>query len=141
MNVFFRAGFDADQVGLRESLPHYPQDKGDLPMTLTPATDLTARRAQLKARLVELDHRLHGIEDELLSHQAKDWEEMATEREQDEVLTALGDEGKLEIRQIFAALDRIKAGEYGYCAKCGAEITPARLDILPATPFCAACAR
>lgn len=109
-------------------------------MTQTPPADLSARRAQLRARLAELDHRLHDIEDELLSHQSKDWEELATEREQDEVLTALGDEGKLEMRQILAALDRIRAGDYGFCTKCGAGIAPARLDILPATPFCAACA-
>lgn len=107
-------------------------------MTRTP--DLAARRAQLKARLAELDHRLHGIEDELLSHQARDWEELATEREQDEVLTALGDEGKLEIRQILAALDRVRTGDYGACTKCGDEIAQARLDLLPATPFCAGCA-
>jgi len=109
-------------------------------MTQTPAATLSARRAQLKARLAELDHRLHDIEDELHSHVEKDWEEMATEREQDEVLTALGDEGKLEIRQILAALDRIRSGDYGYCTKCGTEIVPARLDILPATPFCSGCA-
>jgi len=109
-------------------------------MTDTPRADLSARRTQLRARLVELDHRLHDIEDELLSHQSKDWEELATEREQDEVLTALGDEGMLEIRQIKAALDRIKSGDYGFCTKCGAEIAPARLDVLPATPFCSGCA-
>jgi len=110
-------------------------------MTASPAPDLAARRAQLKARLTELDHRLHDIADELLSHQSKDWEELATEREQDEMLSTLGAEGKLEIRQILAALDRIRAGEYGACTKCGAEIAPARLDLLPATPFCAGCAR
>lgn len=110
-------------------------------MAPTPATDLPARRAQLKARLAELDHRLHDIEDELLSHQSRDWEELATEREHDEVLTALGDEGKHEIRQILAALDRIRSGDYGFCTKCGEAIAPARLDLLPATPFCATCAR
>lgn len=108
-------------------------------MTRTP--DLAARRAQLKARLAELDHRLHDIEEELLSHQSKDWEELATEREHDEMLFALGDEGKLEIRQIFAALARIRADEYGFCTKCGEDIQAARLDLLPATPFCASCAR
>ncbi len=107
---------------------------------MTDAKDTTARKAQLKARLAELDHRLQGIEDELLSHDSNNWEELATEREQDEVLTALGDEGVLEIRQIFAALRRIEAGDYGICTKCGDEIEPARLDLLPATPFCAACA-
>ncbi len=107
---------------------------------LSPA-NLARREAQLKTRLRELDTRLHGIEDELLTHQAKDWEEMATEREQDEALNALGAEGEREMRMIQAALARIDEGEYGYCTRCGARIPEARLDILPATPFCPVCAR
>jgi RNA polymerase-binding transcription factor DksA len=103
--------------------------------------DLTARRAQLMARLSELDTRLHEIATELASHSNPDWEEMATEREQDEVLEALGDGGQAEIRQIWAALARMDQGEYGECTKCWNQIAPARLDLLPATPFCAACAR
>jgi RNA polymerase-binding transcription factor DksA len=104
-------------------------------------TDHSARKAQLLARMRELDSRLHGIEDELLSHQARDWEDLATEREADEVLNALGVEGQAELRQIAAALARIAAGDYGDCTICGAQIAPARLDVLPATPFCVACAR
>lgn len=45
-----------------------------------------------------------------------------------------------EIAQIDAALNRIDAGNYGVCVKCGEEIAEARLDLLPATPLCRACA-
>lgn len=107
-------------------------------MTDTP--DLTLRKAQLLKRLGELDRRMHGIESELLSHQSRDWEDLATERENDEVLTAMGDEGRLEVRMIQAALARVRAGEYGYCTTCGARISDERLDLLPATPFCRTCA-
>ncbi len=100
------------------------------------AADISRRKAQLLARLAELDSRLHGIEDELMSHQSRDWEELATEREHDEVLTSMGDGGREEIRSIFAALRRIEAGEYGYCTVCGNRIADERLDVLPATPFC-----
>ncbi|MCC5989804.1 MAG: TraR/DksA C4-type zinc finger protein [Pararhodobacter sp.] len=106
-----------------------------------PNSKLARRKAQLIARLKELDVRLHEIEDEFLAHQAKDWEEMATEREQDEALNALGEKGLREIRMIRAALARIEEGEYGFCTKCGVRIPDARLDILPATPFCPVCAR
>jgi len=109
-------------------------------MTDIPQADLDRRKEQLVARLAELDTRLQGIERELLSHQSKDWEELATEREQDEVLTSMGDEGKQEIRMIHAALQRIEEGEYGYCTKCGDMIAKERLDLLPATPFCSSCA-
>ncbi|NGQ92815.1 TraR/DksA family transcriptional regulator [Rhodobacter sp. HX-7-19] len=103
-------------------------------------TSLTMRREQLEARLADLQGRLAGIEAELDSHNAADWEELATEREGDEVLEGMGLSGQQEIRMIEAALQRIAAGEYGYCVKCGAEIGAARLDVLPFTPFCRDCA-
>lgn len=99
-----------------------------------------ARKQQLETRLADLKARLEGIETELDSHQAQDWEDLATERESDEVLEDLGASGQLEIRQIEAALARIAAGEYGACVKCGTEISDERLDLLPHTPFCRNCA-
>jgi RNA polymerase-binding transcription factor DksA len=103
-------------------------------------TMIEDRRVQLLNRLSELDERLHDIEAELDTHQSKDWEEMATEREDEEVLEGLGAAGKDEIVAIRAALQRIREGEYGFCTKCGDEISQARLDVLPATPFCKDCA-
>ncbi|MAM61519.1 TraR/DksA C4-type zinc finger protein [Maritimibacter sp. UBA3975] len=97
-------------------------------------------RPILEARLAELDTRLHEIDDELDSHQSIDWEELATEREEDEVLEGMGASGQAEIAQIKAALDRMDEGEYGYCVQCGTEIADARLDVVPQTPFCAECA-
>ena len=47
---------------------------------------------------------------------------------------------RTEIRKTEAALDRIAAGSYGTCCRCGEEIVPARLAADPATPFCADCA-
>lgn len=102
--------------------------------------DIATRRAQLEERMKLLEARLHGIEEELDSHQSKDWEELATEREDDEVLERLGVSGQEEIARIRAALGRMEEGEYGYCTKCGTEISEARLDVLPWTPFCRVCA-
>ena len=41
---------------------------------------------------------------------------------------------------LVTALARIGAGEYGACTRCGNDIAEARLDVLPWTPFCPACA-
>lgn len=98
------------------------------------------RKAQLMARLADLSSRLESIETELDSHTSADWEELAVEREGDEVLESMGLSGQQEIRMIEAALQRIENGEYGYCAKCGEKISEERLDVLPYTPFCKACA-
>jgi RNA polymerase-binding transcription factor DksA len=102
--------------------------------------DLAIRRDSLVKRLASLDEKLHQIEEELESHQSKDWEEMATEREGDEVLEGMGVSGQHEIRMIKAALQRMDEGEYGTCMKCGDDISEDRLDVLPWTPFCRKCA-
>lgn len=103
-------------------------------------TPISKRKAQLEARLADLRGRLGAIEAELDSHQSSDWEELATEREGDEVLEGMGVSGQHEMRMIEAALARIAEGDYGFCAKCGAEISEERLNVLPYTPFCRNCA-
>lgn len=47
---------------------------------------------------------------------------------------------EIELKRIEAALRRMAEGEYGYCAKCGAEIAVRRLDVDPTTPLCRDCA-
>lgn len=94
------------------------------------------RRSDLLARKAQLLTRVDQIEAEFEGHEAKDWEEMATEREGDEVLHDLGDAASAELRMIEAALARLDAGEYGFCVTCGERVDEARLDLVPATPFC-----
>lgn len=103
-------------------------------------TPVATRKAALVAQQAAIGARLAAIEDELDSHQNPDWEDLAAEREGDEVLEAEGLTGQHDLRQIEAALRRIDRGEYGICVKCGAEIAEHRLDILLATPFCSSCA-
>lgn len=102
--------------------------------------DLDERRDQMLARLEELETKIHEIEDELESHNNPDWEDSAQEREDDEVLEGVGLSSQHEIRMIRAALQRMDAGEYGYCVTCGDAISQERLDVLPYTPFCRKCA-
>jgi RNA polymerase-binding transcription factor DksA len=97
-------------------------------------------KAILQDRRAELRGRLGAIEEELDSHQSKDWEDLATERETDEVLEGLGNSGLHEIAMIDAALKRIEEGEFGLCVTCGSTISPERLEVLPYTPFCRHCA-
>jgi RNA polymerase-binding transcription factor DksA len=98
------------------------------------------RYAQLTARLADLDRRMHKIEEELQSPHSADWDDSGTEREGDEVLEGMGLSSQREAAMIRAALERIEVGTYGICVKCGAPISNARLDIVPYTPFCSACA-
>ena len=47
---------------------------------------------------------------------------------------------KVELQRIESALERIEAGDYGYCVNCGEEIPPARLEFDPAVASCIDCA-
>jgi RNA polymerase-binding transcription factor DksA len=100
----------------------------------------TQRKAILEARQASLLRRIGGIRDELASHQEKDWEELATQREGDEVLESLGVEAQVELRTIKGALARLDSGDYGRCQVCGFPKSAARLNDLPDTPFCEDCA-
>ncbi len=98
-------------------------------------------RKLLHLRLSELGERLVQIKDELDDPLPKDWEDQATAEEDDEVLQSLGVASQGEILMIREALKRIEAGTYGICAKCGEDIAPQRLDVLPHTPLCTSCAQ
>lgn len=102
--------------------------------------DVKHYKKRLIARMAELGGRLDEIEEHLDEPVDKDFEERATEREGDEVLESLGQAGLQEIAMIKAALDRIKAGEYGICVNCGEEISEERLDAVPHAPRCRNCA-
>jgi len=104
-------------------------------------TDIAARKAQITERKLELLARMTFVDEELSTHGSADWEDNATEHEEDETLQALGLSAQREIPMLEAALKRIEAGEYGFCTKCGTQISDERLDLLPATPFCRDCAQ
>jgi RNA polymerase-binding protein DksA len=100
-------------------------------------------RALLEGRIVALEQRVSRITDDL-RHQSvpleKDFEEQATQRENEDVLGALDEAGRRELVSIRAALARMDAGTYGVCRRCGEPIAPARLRALPTALDCVDCA-
>lgn len=103
-------------------------------------TDWTQQKEILTARLQELDKKIHEVEDMLDEPHSKDSEEFAKETEDTEVLEGLGLAGQREIAAITAALGRIEDGNFGICAKCGTDISAARLEAVPFAPLCRNCA-
>lgn len=100
-------------------------------------------RQQLLKRREELNQRVHKLADKsrhIDEPLTPDFSEQAVERQNDEVLDALGEAGRRELIQINRALARIDAGEYGICANCGDEIPEQRLEILPYSDLCVRCA-
>jgi DnaK suppressor protein len=43
------------------------------------------------------------------------------------------------LQQVESALQRIEEGTYGKCLRCGKEIKPERLQVMPAVEYCIDC--
>ena len=97
---------------------------------------LIARRSELRERLARVKAEMRR-ESEALS---PDFAEQATQRENDEVLDGLRRSSEAELRDIEAALERIKQGRYGICAGCGQRIDVQRLASVPYAVRCGDCA-
>ncbi len=60
--------------------------------------------------------------------------------QQQAMAKATDERADIELSQIEGALGRIKAGEYGYCIKCGEDIAEGRLRVNPGVLTCIECA-
>ena len=102
--------------------------------------DLEAARRRLEERRRVLVSRTGKIETDLRSEPAKDFEEFASEAENEEVLQRLGAAERAELERIRVALRRLADGHYETCARCGGAIAEKRLQALPDTDVCVRCA-
>ena len=94
----------------------------------------------LATLLSEYRARANAISQDLARSHSPDFAEQALQRQNDEVLEALLAEAKAAMRQVGLAQLRLAEGQYGLCLRCGEPINPARLQALPASEFCLACA-
>jgi DnaK suppressor protein len=98
-------------------------------------------RQRLEEKKQELSGRLERITANLRRGYETDSKERAKQLEDSEVVDALGNEARLEVAKISAALRRIDIGKYGTCTECGLEIDGARLTAYPYADECIDCAR
>jgi DnaK suppressor protein len=94
----------------------------------------------LKTRLSELTGRVAEIDSELRRPLSADFEEQATDLENQDTLETIENSEIQEIHQIEEALKRISQGTYGVCARCGEHIDPKRQKALPMATRCILCA-
>jgi len=85
-----------------------------------------AEQAELEKRLAEKPELGPGTG----SSGAQEWEMTLARKE--EVAT--------QIKALEDSLAKVQTGTYGRCERCGNEINPERLEILPTTTLCAQCA-
>ena len=99
------------------------------------------RMEKLRKRLVE---RAQVLMDELelelhvgaliAERSSRDADDMQTT-----IAAAAAERDSAELRAISHALARMRAGDYGLCATCGAELPFKRLDAVPEAERCVAC--
>jgi RNA polymerase-binding protein DksA len=98
---------------------------------------LQSLRSELIQRINAIDVDMHHKKEPV----EKDFAEQATQRENDEVLSAIDEEAQQTVILIDAALARIEDGSYGLCSQCGEEIPVKRLEALPYVTTCVKCAQ
>lgn len=101
-------------------------------------------RAKLLARSAELRNRVERVEGDLKREREplpRDSADAAIVMENDEVLQAISEAARGELRRIELALGRLEEGTFALCEKCGAEIDADRLGAVPYATECRVCAR
>jgi RNA polymerase-binding protein DksA len=97
-------------------------------------------RQALKHKKQELETRLARIHANLRRGTEADSKERAKQFEDNEVVDALGNEARAELKKISAALQRLDVGDYGICVECGLPINSGRLEVYPYADECIECA-
>lgn len=101
------------------------------------AATLCARQRQLAERLARFDRDPRRGNDPLVP----DFQDLAVQRQNDEVLDRLRVLTEWEMDQIDSALVQIASGNYGCCERCDQSIDEARLEVMPHASLCERCAR
>lgn len=110
------------------------------------SVDLETRRNELLALRSRVSDAAHDIvegdtEDGELSSAAGDQHlaDHAGEMVDREVDESLEENAGQIVHEIDRALERIEAGTYGTCERCGAEIPEERLEAVPYATLCVGC--
>lgn len=106
-------------------------------------SDYEEIRAKLEARRGELEKRLERIDEDVRRSGGPldpDTEEQLPELANEEVVEGVDEVSRGELEAIYNTLRRIEGGEFGRCSKCGEPIQTERLDALPHSEHCVACA-
>jgi len=100
-------------------------------------TKLKDRRREILARLENFEEALAYLE----QSRPPEFSEEAQEEAVANSLKALDEREWQELKEINAALERIRRGVYGICEECEEEIALPRLNAVPTARLCITCQR
>jgi RNA polymerase-binding protein DksA len=98
--------------------------------------ELLSLQEELLGRVERTHHHLHEREERVSAN----FSDQSQEMESQALVSALDAEGREELKLIETALERMTAGTFGTCQKCGEEVQAARLEAVPYTRYCINCA-
>ena len=104
-------------------------------------SNLEHRQSVLLAKRKELIGRLHARRSEIVAERESDDEAGIALQTVIRDFTYVSLENEIRtLAEVELSLRRLETGQYGLCGSCGEEIASARLDALPWTRVCVACA-
>ena len=104
------------------------------------AEECNLERAVAELRIVALDEAFDDHDHGDVAWNSEDAANVASDTLAREVGFGLIEEFQTAIEDVRQARQRLLEGRYGQCERCGATVAPARLDAVPATRWCVACA-
>jgi RNA polymerase-binding transcription factor DksA len=102
---------------------------------------MTSRKKQLEAELQEAEEELQELTRRLDDKPEFGLGEGGADAHSWEMALARKERVIARVDALREALTKAREGTYGRCERCGAQIDPERLEILPATALCVDCAR
>ena len=101
-------------------------------------TTIVDYRTILETKRAELLADAHRREEIRIEHAADQLDSLQLQLNRELVIQQL-DLGTSVLRQVEAALARIRAGEYGICLGCDKSIPARRLHVVPWAAYCVSC--
>ena len=109
-------------------------------MTSTSSRAEELKRVQilLEARATELERGIHHREEIVIQQNPDQLDEIQTASDRDLAISKIDRQSK-ELRNVRAALRRIRDGRFGICEQCDEGIAPKRLAAVPWASLCIVC--
>jgi DnaK suppressor protein len=98
---------------------------------------LEAERGALARQLTEHGASVEG--DEVQVNVDEGFADSAQATAERAELLSIVEQLHLSYSEVVGALERLEAGTYGRCERCGNEIAPERLEAIPTARLCVAC--
>jgi DnaK suppressor protein len=109
-------------------------------MTATPSRDEELNRVQilLEALATELERGMHHREAIAIEQSPDQVDEIQTASDRHLAISKMDHQSK-QLRDVRAALRRIRDGRFGICEECEEDIAPKRLAAIPWASLCIVC--